>query len=78
LRLLSKIENSSYWIVLELLKWSANWRKKVLEVTKLNAQNLMEQSGIEPSLTKEEISNLLAEVKKEISITKKENPEGES
>jgi hypothetical protein len=52
--------------------------KKVLEVTKLNAQNLMEQSGIEPSLTKQEISNLLAEVKKEISITKKENPEGES
>jgi hypothetical protein len=52
--------------------------KKVLEVTKLNAQNLMEQSGIEPSLTKEEISNLLAEVKKEISITKKENPDGES
>jgi len=62
---------------LELLKWSANWRKN-LEVTKLNAQNLMQESGIEPSLTKEEISNLLAEVKKEISITKKENPDGES
>lgn len=40
--------------------------KKVLEITKLNTQNLMEQSGIEPSLTKEEISNLLAEVKKEL------------
>jgi hypothetical protein len=40
--------------------------KKVLEITKLNAQNLMEQSCLEPSLTKEEISNLLAEVKKEL------------
>jgi hypothetical protein len=52
--------------------------KKVLEVTKLNAENLMQESGIEPTLTNEEISNLLGEVKKELSITKKENPEGES
>jgi hypothetical protein len=52
--------------------------KKVLEATKLNAQNLMQESGIEPTLTKEEISDLLAEVKKELSITKKENPKGES
>jgi hypothetical protein len=59
---------------LELLKWSANWRKKVLEVTKLNAQNLMEQSGIEPSLTKEEISNLLAEVKKRNLHNKERKP----
>jgi hypothetical protein len=40
--------------------------KNVLEVTKLNADNLMQQSGIEPTLTKKEVSNLIAEVKKEL------------
>ena len=40
--------------------------KKVLEVTKSNADTLMQQSGIEPTLTNEEISNLLTEVKKEL------------
>jgi hypothetical protein len=49
--------------------------KKVLEVTKLNAENLMQESGIEPTLTKEEISTLLAEVKKEVHT--EENPEGQ-
>jgi hypothetical protein len=40
--------------------------KNVLEVTKLNADNLMQQSGIEPTLTNEEVSNLIADVKKEL------------
>jgi F0F1-type ATP synthase assembly protein I len=50
--------------------------KKVKEVAKLNAENLMQESGIEPTLTKEEISTLLAEVKKEVHT--EENPKGES
>jgi hypothetical protein len=40
--------------------------KKVLEVTKLNADNLMQQSGIEPTLTNGELSDLIAEVKREL------------
>jgi hypothetical protein len=51
-------------------------QKKVLEVTKLNAHNLMQQSGIEPTLTNDEISNLIAEVNKELH--NEENPKGES
>jgi hypothetical protein len=39
--------------------------KRVLEITKSNADSLMQQSGIQPTLTNEEISNLLIEVKKE-------------
>ena len=42
------------------------FEKKVLEVTKLNEDSLIQQSGIEPTLTNEEISNLIMEVKKEL------------
>lgn len=40
--------------------------KNVLEVTKLNTNNLMQQSGIEPTLTIEEISDVIADVKREL------------
>jgi hypothetical protein len=40
--------------------------KRVLEVTKLNKDNLIQQSGIEPTLTNEEVSNLIVEVKNEL------------
>ena len=43
--------------------------KKVLEVTKLNEDNLIQQSGIEPTLTNEEVSSLIMEVKKELHHT---------
>ena len=36
--------------------------KKVLEVTKLNAENLIQQSGIEPSLSMDEAKQYLYEV----------------
>jgi hypothetical protein len=42
------------------------FEKKVLEVTKLNEDNLIQQSGIEPTLTNEEVSNLIIEVKNEL------------
>jgi hypothetical protein len=40
--------------------------KEVLEVTKLNADNLTQQSGIEPTLTIEEVSGLIMDVKREL------------
>ena len=40
----------------------------VLEVTKLNADGLIQQSGIEPTFTNEEVLELIAEVKKELHI----------
>lgn len=43
--------------------------KKVLEVPKLNEDNLIKQSGIEPTLTNEEVSSLIMEVKKELHHT---------
>jgi hypothetical protein len=43
--------------------------KKVSEVTKLNEDNLIQQSGIEPTLTNEEVSSLIMEVKKELHHT---------
>jgi hypothetical protein len=45
--------------------------KRVMEITKTNADNLTQQSGIEPTLTNEEISNLISEVKKELHKDKK-------
>ena len=45
--------------------------KKVLEVTKLNAENLMQQSGIEPSLSLDEAKQYLYEVLEEVKDRKK-------
>jgi uncharacterized Fe-S cluster-containing radical SAM superfamily protein len=42
------------------------FEKKVLEVTKLNGDSLIQRSGKEPTLANEEISNLIMEVKKEL------------
>ena len=42
------------------------FEKRVLEVTKLNEDNLIQQSGIEPTLTNEEVSDLIMEVKEEL------------
>lgn len=47
-------------------KIERKFEKKVLEITKLNADNLTQQSGIEPTLTNTEVSNLIMEVKKEL------------
>jgi hypothetical protein len=44
--------------------------KKVLEVTKLNAENLMQQSGIEPSLSLSETKQYLYEVLDEVKDRK--------
>jgi hypothetical protein len=44
--------------------------KKVLEVTKSNAENLMQQSGIEPSLSPSEAKEYLNEVLKEMKDRK--------
>ena len=40
--------------------------KNVLDVTKSNADNLMQQTGIEPTLTNEEVLDLITDVKKEL------------
>ena len=53
------------------------FEKKVLEVTKLNEDSLIEQSGIEPTLTNEEISNLIMEVKKELRSDRTAQSSGE-
>ena len=45
--------------------------KKVLEVTKLNAENLMKQSGIEPSLSMGEAKQYLYEVLEQVKGIKK-------
>lgn len=45
--------------------------KKILEVTKLNADNLMQQSGIEPTLSMDEAKQYLYEVLKEVKEIKK-------
>lgn len=45
--------------------------KKVLEVTKLNAESLIQQSGIEPSLSMDEAKQYLYEVLEEIKHHKK-------
>ena len=50
--------------------------KKVLEVTKSNAENLMQQSGIEPSLSPSEAKQYLYEVLEEVKDHKKESLNG--
>jgi hypothetical protein len=45
--------------------------EKVLEVTKSNADNLMQQSGIEPSLSMDETKQYLYEVLEEVKEIKK-------
>lgn len=50
--------------------------KKVLEVTKSNAENLMQQSGIEPSLSLDEAKQYLCEVLEEVKDRKKESSNG--
>ena len=52
--------------ILGTAEMEQKFEKKVLEVTKLNEDSLIQQSGIEPTLTNEEISNLIIEVKKEL------------
>jgi hypothetical protein len=50
--------------------------KKVLEVIKSNAENLMQQSGIEPSLSQSEAKQYLYEVLDEVKDRKKESLNG--
>jgi hypothetical protein len=45
--------------------------KKILDVTKSNADNLKQQSGIEPSLSMEEAKQYLHEVLEEVKERKK-------
>jgi hypothetical protein len=47
--------------------------KKVLEVAKSNAENLIQQSGIEPSLSHDEAKQYLYEVLEEVKDRKKES-----
>lgn len=47
--------------------------KKVLEVTKSNAENLMQESGIEPSLSLDEAKQYIYEVLDEVKDHKKES-----
>ena len=49
------------------------FEKRVLDVTKRNEDNLIQQSGIEPTLTNEEVSNLIMEAKKELRHIKTES-----
>ena len=45
--------------------------RKVLQIMKLNADNLIQQSGIEPSLSMEEAKEYLHEVLEEVKEIKK-------